>query len=64
MRKKQGAERFSDEPVAKPDKDIEIIDVCGYQLLPLHLPATGTIGLEITLLTGKDQSQIKNRKKD
>ena len=42
IRKKQGAERSSDEPVAKPDKDIEIIDVSDYQLLPLHLPATGT----------------------
>jgi hypothetical protein len=34
---KQGAERFSHEPVAKPDKDIEIIDVSDYQ--PPRIPS-------------------------
>jgi hypothetical protein len=40
-------------------------------LLPLYLPAIGTACLpqawsasKITLLTGKDQSRIKNRKKE
>jgi len=37
IRKKQGAERSSDEPVAKPDKDIEIIDVSDYQ--PPRIPS-------------------------
>ena len=37
---KQGAERSSHEPVAKPDKDIEIIDVSDYQ------PAFQPLGTE------------------
>jgi len=37
IRNKQGAERYSDEPVAKPDKDIEIIDVSDYQ--PPRIPS-------------------------
>jgi hypothetical protein len=39
IRNKQGAERSSHEPVAKPDKDIEIIDVSDYQ--PPRIPPWG-----------------------
>lgn len=37
IRNKQGAERSSDEPVAKQDKGIEIIDVSEYQ--PPRIPS-------------------------
>jgi hypothetical protein len=37
IRNKQGAERYSDEQVAKPDKDREIIDVFDYQ--PPRIPS-------------------------